>query len=266
MFAVRLSAVLAAFSLALLIVQPATADAGANMVTPSDNASTSAVAVSFEPDAEAEAGESGAQAAEEAPARWTPEPGIEIRFNVLRKGNPFGTHIVRFGEDERGRLTATTDVDLKAGLGPITLFRYTLDATETYSEDGTLIALDGQVYDDGNRGRVSASRVENGLEVEGTQFSGTVDLGILPSSHWNVDQTRQTELLSTEDGEILQVDVRELGRETLQINGTPVEATHYLMDSEIDVELWYDDTGRWVQLAFEARGQDILYTLDALYD
>ncbi len=259
MILTRLTGGFAAACLGLVLSGTAWAEAGTGTILSSVSGMDSNRMASVEPDPHDDA-------PDDEPARWTPEPGVEIRFNVLRKGSPFGTHIVRFGEDDSGRLTATTDVDLRAGLGPITLFRYTLDATETYSEAGTLIALDGEVNDDGNRGRVSARRVDGALKVDGTDFSGTVDLGILPSSHWNVEQTRQTRLLSTEDGEILQFDVRELGRETLDINGTAVEATHYLMDSDIDVELWYDDTGRWVQLAFETRGQDILYKLDALYD
>ena len=50
-------------------------------------------------------------------ASWAPSPGDVIEFDVLRKGEPFGSHSVKFGQDSQGRLTATTDVNLKAGLG-----------------------------------------------------------------------------------------------------------------------------------------------------
>ena len=206
--------------------------------------------------------------ADNAPARavengWMPSPGDEIRFNVLRQGNEFGTHVVRFAEKD-GNLTVDTNVSLRAGLGPITVFRYELSAEEMW-KDGRLIAVNGRVNDDGTRGRVTARLESETLNVDGTAFQGTVADDIVPASHWNYAQTRTNELLSTEDGEIIAVTVTERGRETITAGGQQIEATRYFMDSDIDVDLWYDDTGRWVKLAFEARGQQIEYVLDRLY-
>ncbi len=198
------------------------------------------------------------------PPRWAPEAGDVIAFDVLRKGKPFGTHTVTFGQDDQGRLVARTEVDLEAGLGPITLFRYELDATEVW-QDGRLVALTGQVDDDGTEGQVEAVRRGDALEVDGTQFQGEVEGRGLPSSHWNFAQTNASRLLSTEDGEILQVAVTDQGMETIQAGGARVEATRYLMESDIDVTLWYDEAGRWVKLSFEARGQEIEYVLSEPY-
>ncbi|MBK8199915.1 MAG: hypothetical protein IPK75_16335 [Acidobacteria bacterium] len=200
----------------------------------------------------------------ETTARWTPKSGDVVRFNVLREGKPFGSHTVKFSKDADGNLTAQTDVSLKAGLGPVTLFRYTLDATETWV-DGKLVAVTGAVNDDGKKRSVKAVRKGAGLAVDGTDFKGTAPAGIIPASHWNFAQTRAGKLLSTEDGEILDVKVSEIGREQINAGGQKIEANHYRLDSAIDVDLWYDDEGRWVKLAFEARGQEIEYVLDKLY-
>jgi len=196
--------------------------------------------------------------------RWEPAPGDTIRFNVLRKGQPFGSHEVRFDETEDGSLVARTEVSLRAGLGPITVYRYELTARETW-RDGVLVALEGELNDDGKSGRVEADAEGDRLVVDGTEFSGEVELGILPSSHWNVLQTQAGRILSTEDGEIIEIAVSPKGRETIEVAGEEVEAIRYLMDSDIDVDLWYDDAGRWVKLAFTARGQDIEYVLDQSY-
>lgn len=195
---------------------------------------------------------------------WTPSPGDQIRFNVLRKGNPFGSHSVTFEEGPDGALVARTDVSLRAGLGPLTVFRYTLSASETW-RGGELVRVDGRVNDDGKRANVSARRQNGVLAVEGTKFSGKAPEEAVPASHWNYAQTRTGRLLSTEDGEILDVDVRRKGRETIRAGGRMIEANRYLMASDIDVDLWYDDAGRWVKLAFEARGQQIEYVLEDLY-
>jgi hypothetical protein len=199
-----------------------------------------------------------------APPVWTPKDGDEIRFDVLRNGKPFGRHAVSFGVAADGTLTATTDVRLKAGLGPVKVFNYELDATETWKE-GLLVGLTGVVDDSGKDGSVQASRDGETLSVKGTEYSGTVPLGILPSSHWNFAQTGASQLLSTGDGELIRVNVEDRGSDTVMVDGQPVEARRYLMDSDIDVDLWYDAQGRWVKLAFEARGQRIEYALTQSY-
>jgi len=213
------------------------------------------------------ASSAGVAAADNAPAsmeRWSPSAGDVIAFDVLRKGNEFGSHIVSFDKNEDGELSVTVDVDLKAGLGPITLFRYALDATETW-EDGQLMSLQGSVNDDGSRESVTAELEGGALAVRGDGFSGEVDPSITPASHWNFDQVSAEKLLSVENGELIEVEVKELGRETIEAGGQSIEANKFMMDSDIDVTLWYDDSGRWLKLAFEARGQAIEYVLRDLY-
>ena len=198
------------------------------------------------------------------PAVWRPADGDVIAFDVLRQGNPFGTHTVRFSRTAEGELGVDVDVSLKAGLGPITLFRYELDAKETW-RDGKLVGLEGEVVEDGKKERVRAERAGDRLIVRGDAFSGEIDGQMLPASHWNVDQVRASQLLSSDYGMLIDVQVQDLGRETIEAGGQMVEANKYLLDSDIDVTLWYDDQGRWVKLAFEARGQEIDYVLRELY-
>lgn len=196
--------------------------------------------------------------------RWAPEAGDVIAFDVLRKGNPFGKHEVRFSETDTGALQVDVHVRLKAGLGPITLFRYELDSTELW-QDGELVSLVGAVNDDGTREKMQAARVGDTLRVEGDALRGDVQGLVIPASHWNYRAMEQNQLLSSENGELIQVDIQPVGRETLEIDGQSIAANKYLLDSDIDVTLWYDDTGRWLKLAFEARGQSIEYVLRDLY-
>lgn len=195
---------------------------------------------------------------------WKPQAGDAIRFNVLRKGNEFGSHTVTFEAGPNNALIAKTKVDLKAGLGPITVFRYDLAASETW-RGGELVAVSGQGNDDGKKNSMKATRDGDALEIQGSEFTGEVPADIIPASHWNYAQTKASELLSTENGEIYKVTVTPKGRETIQAGGKSIEANRYFMDSNIDVDVWYDDQGRWVKLAFEARGQEIEYVLDQMY-
>lgn len=199
-----------------------------------------------------------------APDPWTPSAGDQISFEVLRKGKPFGDHILSFDEAEDGTLQVTTDVDLKAGLGPITVFRYSLDSTETW-QDGKLVSLSGRTNDDGDKTNVDVERNGDTLAVEGTAYTGDAPIYIIPSSHWNIKQMYGDVMLSTEDGELLDITVEQIGRESVSIGDQSIPADHYRLTSDITVDLWYDDAGRWVKLAFDARGQTIEYRLRQLY-
>ena len=210
----------------------------------------------------------GPVAADNVPAEsgfvWTPRDGDIIRFDVRRQGKPFGTHEVRFDVLPDGTIKAYTNVKLRAGFGPIPLYRYDLQATERW-QDGRLIGLEGEVYKDGKEGSVTAQADGDGIEVDGTGFDGTAPAGIVPASHWNIAQTQASVLLSSENGQLIDVSVRPEGREMLEIAGETVEANKFLLDSDIDVTLWYDDAGRWLKLSFSARGQDIDYVLETPY-
>lgn len=198
------------------------------------------------------------------PAPWVATDGAQIDFTVLRKGKPFGRHLLTFERQDDGRLTVTTDVDLQVKFGPITAFKYRLDSVEEWI-DGQLVALNGKSNSDGRKGQVSAETVDRQLIVDSTEFDGALPLTTIPSSHWNRLQVYQDQMLSTEIGEVLDIDVQLIGEDTVAVNGQDIETTHYRLSSDITVDLWYDNKSRWVKLAFEVRGQDIEYVLNELY-
>ncbi|MEL6860380.1 MAG: DUF6134 family protein [Pseudomonadota bacterium] len=198
------------------------------------------------------------------PTPWMASDGDVIDFEVLRKGKPFGRHILSFDRQEDGSLQVTTDVDLQVKFGPITAFKYRLDSVERW-EDGKLVGLNGASNNDGRKGKVSAESDGSELIVESTKFEGALPLTTIPSSHWNRLQVYQEQMLSTETGEVLDIEVEVIGDDTVSVGGEMVDATHYRLKSDLTVDLWYDNQSRWVKLAFEVRGQDIEYVLNALY-
>ena len=198
------------------------------------------------------------------PTPFQPYDGAVIDFEVLRKGNPFGRHVLTFEKLDDGAFTVTTDVDLDVKFGPITAYKYRLDATERWI-DGQLVSLSGKSNNDGNKGRVQASAKAGELVVESTEFDGALPLSIIPSSHWNILQMKGDRMLSTETGEVLEIEVETIGPDTVLVAGQEIEATQYRLKSDLTVDLWYDDQNRWVKLAFDARGQTIEYVLSEMY-
>ncbi|MEM1035674.1 MAG: DUF6134 family protein [Pseudomonadota bacterium] len=207
---------------------------------------------------------SGSAEQADLPTPFQPYEGAVIDFEVLRKGKPFGRHVLTFSDVTETGFKVTTDVDLTVKFGPITAFKYRLDATETWA-DGQLIGLSGKSNSDGDKGRVEAINTGGELVVDSTLFNGALPLSTIPSSHWNILQVKGDQMLSTETGEVLAIDVETIGTDTVMVGGEPVEATHYRLKSDLAVDLWYDDQNRWVKLIFEARGQKIEYVLSEMY-
>lgn len=198
------------------------------------------------------------------PSPWVATNGAVIDFTVLRKGKPFGSHILTFEKQDDDFLKVTTDVDLDVKFGPITAFKYRLDSVENWANE-RLVGLNGKSNNNGKKGKVAATATQDMLLVDASRFEGEVPTTIIPSSHWNRLQMYQDRMISTETGELLDIDVETIGADTVMVGGVPVEATHYRLKSDITVDLWYDDQSRWVKLKFEAQGQEIEYVLNELY-
>ena len=124
------------------------------------------------------------------PTPWVASDGAVIDFSVLRKGKPFGSHVLTFDRDENGRLTVTTDVDLQVKFGPITAFKYRLDSVEEWM-NGELVGLNGTSNNDGRKGRVSAKADAGDLMVESEPEKGTAIHVYLPQPEHDADEFGQ---------------------------------------------------------------------------
>lgn len=194
---------------------------------------------------------------------WQPADGDKLHFDVLRDGGEFGSHVVSFTK-AGDSLTVKTSVELKAGLGPITLFEYLHDVTERYV-NGKLTWVGSRTKNAGKWKTLSAQAVEGGLKVVADRFQGVLNGTVIPSTHWNQEEMRQSTMFSTETGEMLPITVKDRGMDTVRIgSGAVIPARRLDVDSDIDASFWYDLQGRWVKCAFETQGSKIEYVLRSL--
>lgn len=196
-------------------------------------------------------------------AGYRPADGERIVFDVYREGSEFGVHELQFSRDGDGDLTVEIAIRLRAGFGPITVFRYEHDSTEVWREED-LVSLAARTLKDGEVYEISAALREGALRVEGEgpqqgAFETSYPAGTLPSSHWHGYPAGTLTLLNTEFGTPLEAVVDYVGREEIEADGTTIPAHRYRLSSSLELDLWYDETGRWAGCAFRARGQDIRY-------
>ena len=102
---------------------------------------------------------------------------------------------------------------------------------------------------------------DQGLQ-RGGPIRETLPSGILPSTHWNMKQTRQSQLLNSQKGTLERIEVVRVGRETVKTVAGTVDATRYSYSGGIRMDQWFDDRGRWVKSLFVASdGSTIEYLL-----
>jgi hypothetical protein len=193
---------------------------------------------------------------------WQPSDGDTLEFDVFRDGSKFGKHFVVFrktGDD----LTVDSDIELKVALGPVTLFHYVHDVTETYSA-GRLISVAAKTKKDGKWKTLAAEAVTGGLNVAGAGFKGVQPGAVIPSTHWNIAEMKQAAMFSTETGAMLPMTVADMGLEKVKTGQGVIDARKYVVKSDLTASFWYDAAGRWVKCAFEAQGSKIEYVLRQL--
>lgn len=190
-------------------------------------------------------------------------PPRDISFNVFRAGEPMGSHTVSFRHDGE-KLIVEIAIDLEVRLAFIPVFRYSHRNRETW-QDGRLVRLETTTDDDGTKHKVFAEATDDGLRV--TDSSGETYIApadTIPTSYWNRETVRRSELLNTQSGKMMPVRIEE-GAADKSADG---EAAHYRLiklEDGTPVDVWYGgQNGDWIRLAFEARRSKIDYELSAI--
>ena len=186
-------------------------------------------------------------------------PGKSLGFNVMRKGDKIGEHLLTFdGQDDN--LKVQVNVELKVGLGPIVLFRYKHHASEVWA-NGQLAALDTETNDDGTHHKATGRWSPEGFKVEGSKTKPYIaPSDALPATHWNRKQL-DGPWINTQDGRLLRPKITPMGEDKIPVaSGGEIDAQHFSLTGDAILETYYDATANWVGLNFKAGdGSLILY-------
>ncbi|MBS0541581.1 MAG: hypothetical protein JSR47_22640 [Proteobacteria bacterium] len=205
--------------------------------------------------------------------------GSSLVFAAYRNGQPIGTHALAFQADgDEVKVATTIDFAVKA-LG-LVVYRYRHRCQEIQAH-GRLRSLSSQTSDDGAEYAVEARQEGGGLTVQRREPQSVVKTStgdealrqpgwiresrpanLLPTTHWNIEQTRRSAILNSQTGKVQHMTVSQLGRETIKTAKGSLTATRYAYAGEIPMQQWFDDRGRWVKSTFQAfDGSTIEYIL-----
>ena len=187
--------------------------------------------------------------------------GNSQSFAVFRNGEQIGRHSLTFQHSGQN-VTVATNVDFAVKLLGITAYRYSHRGQEMWTGD-TFQYVATQTDDNGKKFTVRAQRTPNGIAVERTGGQEVLPPTVLPSTHWNIRQVRQSTLLNTQDGSEAKVQIAELGRERVKTLKGWLDATRFRYTGDVSKDQWFDDRGRWVKTVFKASdGSTIEYVLE----
>jgi hypothetical protein len=183
----------------------------------------------------------------------------QLTFRVVRGDWAIGTHALRFVR-RADTLEVHIDVDLKVGLGPIVLYRYTARALERWRA-GLIESYDATTEDGGTHCFARVTRDARGLWVEGSSVQRYLaPPDALPATHWN-EAELDGPWINPQDGRLFHPAVLRVGTDQIpEANGPPISATQYTLSGDVQMDLWYDTTRSWVSMNFTARdGSTIHY-------
>jgi hypothetical protein len=200
-------------------------------------------------------------------------------FTAHRNGQMIGHHALRF-RNESGQRHVATSTDLAVRLLGMNVYKFAYRCYETWSGD-VFLGLTSETNDDSKKYLVRANHAGDRLVVEreGAEPVFKASSGntpapkdasgrdilpahTLPSTHWNILQVQQNELLHTEYGMLYKVAVTKGARETIRTATSALPATRYDYTGDLQMTQWFDDRSRWVKSTFTVPdGSVIEYTL-----
>lgn len=183
------------------------------------------------------------------------------QFQVLLDGKPIGSHRFAITQGADGMATVHSSARFDVKLLGLTVYRYRHEAREQWRGD-CLHQMEAETSDNGSELQVRAARLPDSDFQVTTPKPQTREGCVISYAYWDRDRLlSQRELLNPQTGEFDAVSIERLGNETLVMPGGTLAATRYrLRGGNLELELWYSDSGEWLQLASKARGnRQLLY-------
>jgi hypothetical protein len=168
------------------------------------------------------------------------------RFAIMRNGEQIGTHVFEVNRSG-SETTVKTKLDLEVKVLFVTAYRLQSTGTERWV-DGRLVALKSNTDRNGTRHAVTVTETPSGMQIQADGKSYQAKGDIIPSSLWNAEVLRRSQVLDPQEGEIMPLSVIDHGPAQLTIKSHPVKAHHYTLKSKLTQDVWYDEQQHLVQV------------------
>jgi hypothetical protein len=205
------------------------------------------------------------------PARAAAGPEVETRdFTVLVEGKPAGDVHMTIYKQEDGSIILNCDLDVKVTIkiGPLTKnYTYSYRDREVW-KGGRVQRFDSTCNDDGKRFDVNAVAEGDKLRLRVNTEERLVRGDVWLSSYWampdkaKINQT--VPIIDADTGRDLSAKVSFVGVEQRTVAGQPQKVNHFRLTGGVQMDLWYDVTGRLVAQDWVEDGRRMQVELNRL--
>jgi len=178
-------------------------------------------------------------------------PQGTLTYGVFREGERIGTQTMTF-EQMGDELTVRSDTSFDFTRLLVLGFSFIHQAVEVW-QNGTLKEFTSFTDEDGNKREVHAQRAGATLLVTTQGQTRELPGSLIPGSLWHPNTIEQHQLLDPIKGRMREVNVQDRGREPVALPGRAVSTHHYALRGGMERDIWYDDGGTVVKVAFQAR-------------
>jgi hypothetical protein len=198
-------------------------------------------------------------------AAWTPVHAVESsfteagapadawRFRVYLDEREIGYH--NFYLEESGDTRELlSEANFEYRLVFVKLFHYEHENRETWSGN-CLQSVASRTDSNGEPYRVDGRLEPGSFRVEGSAGEAELPECVMSFAYWNPAFLEQGQLLNTQNGEFLDVEISPPVAEQLSVRGEQQTSYRYRLEAgELRLDLWYSANKEWLALESEVRG------------
>lgn len=184
-------------------------------------------------------------------------PGKDWRFRVFLDDKEIGHHhfhLTRDGAHEQ----LTTEANFEVSFLKIPLFRYSHKNVELWHSQ-CLKQIASSTDENGKQFRVEGATEGRAFQLTTPTGDTTLPGCISTFAYWDKSFLKRSQLLNSQTGEYLDVDVEYLGEQAIRVRDTDTPAHHYrLRTDHATIELWYSQDDQWLALQSTTRSGRLL--------
>jgi len=178
------------------------------------------------------------------------------RFKVSLNKKEIGYHdFLVSGQGDQRMVKISADFDVKFLF--FNAYSYDHDNLEIW-KDGCLQQIESETDVNGDLLKVVGGTVTDGFSVTANESSPTTISSscVRSFAYWDPAFLESKQLLNSQTGEIVDVDITDIGQESLVIDGQSVDAMRYqIAMKDGPITLWYTlDTMEWLALEAATEG------------
>jgi len=179
------------------------------------------------------------------------------RFRVFLDDKEIGYHDFFLAEQGASRVLRTV-AEFEYKLLFVKLYGYAHENSEEWQGD-CLTRIESSTDDNGETLAVLGQQQQDTFIVQANRGAASLPPCVMSFAYWNPEFLKQTQLLNSQSGEYVEVQVSAPEPTEFEVNGEMRQALRYhLAAGSLKLQLWYSMDREWLGLESETKGGRML--------